>query len=74
MPRKDIRTSVKNRSGYVTVTYHGTRGRTFNGTMVTRTNATTGNIKVRSGGYKPTLTGKAKASTAVPAADTWETR
>lgn len=74
MPRKDIRTNVKSRSGHLTVTYVGTRGRTFNGTMVTRTNATTGTIKVRSGGYEPTLTGKAKASTVPAAADTWEVR
>lgn len=74
MPRKDIRTNVKNRSGYVTVTYHGTRGRTFNATMVTRTNATTGTLRLRSGAYKATLTGKAKSSTVPAAADTWETR
>jgi hypothetical protein len=74
MPRKDLRTNIKNRSGYTTVTYHGTRGRTFNATMVTRTSGTVGTLRLRSGAYKATLAGKAKASTAVEAADTWSLR
>jgi hypothetical protein len=74
MPRKDLRANVRGKSGYTTVTYHGTRGRTFNATLTARTNATTGSMKVRSGAYRPTLASKAKASTAKPAADTWSQR
>jgi hypothetical protein len=71
MPNKDMRAAVKGRSGYRTVTVRGTRGRSFNGTMVTRTNGTTLNIKVRSGAYRPLTSGSTKATTTARTANTW---
>ena len=63
MPSKDLRAGLKGRSGYRTIRVQGSRGRTFNATLTTRTNATTGTFKIRSGGYKPSVSGATKNTT-----------
>ena len=73
MPIKDMRPGVKGRSGYRTVSVRGTRGRTFNGTVVTRTNATTLNVKVRSGAHRPLTSGSTKG-TMTKTNNTWVDR
>ena len=73
MPIKDLSPGLKKRTGYRTVTVRGSRGRTFNGTVTTRTNATTLNVKVRSGAHRPTVTGSTKG-TMTKTANTWVDR
>jgi hypothetical protein len=73
MPIKDMRPGLKGRAGHRTVTVRGTRGRTFNGTVATRTNATTLNVKVRSGAHRPLVSGATKG-TMTKTANTWVDR
>lgn len=75
MPSRDLRAGLRGRSGYRTIRVRGTRGRTFNATLTTRTNATTGNFKIRSGAFRPTVTGATKNVThGDRTADTFEER
>ena len=60
MPSKDLRTGLRGKSGYRTVKVFGTRGRSFNETLTTRTNATTGTYKIRSGAHRPSVAGATK--------------
>jgi hypothetical protein len=75
MPSKDLRAGLKGRSGYRTIRLRGSRGRTFNATLTTRTNATTGTFKIRSGAFKPVVSGATKNVTqGHKAADTFVDR
>jgi hypothetical protein len=74
MPVKDMRPGLKGRAGYRTVTVRGTRGRTFNGTVATRTNGTTLNVKVRSGAYRLLTSGSTKGAVLPRTANTWTDR
>jgi len=63
MPSKNLRAGVKGRAGKHNVIIRGTRGRTFAGIVAVRTNATTGDIKIRSGAHKPLVSGATQNTT-----------
>lgn len=75
MPSRDLRAGLKGRSGYRTVKVYGTRGRSYNATLTTRTSATVGTFKVRSGQHKPSVAGATKNVTSkAKVASTFEDR
>jgi hypothetical protein len=74
MPNKDLSPGLKKRTGLRTVSVRGTRGRSFNGTVNTRTSGTTLNVRVRSGAYRPLTSGSTKATTMVKTPNTWVDR